>query len=170
MSTEKENIEVPINHPMESILDIEEGTTLVPAVKRTTELVVSGQYDNKDDEIDEQFQEVYDLSLEAFEQQSNEAELVEGRYKARNGEIAAQYLNIALNAAKEKGSLKGNKDKLSLAAEKVTTGGRTTNNNLIVGDRNDILKTLMGIDTKPEPIDITPEPVEAEVIQPDETE
>lgn len=164
--TDKENIEVPINHPMESILDIEEGTTMMPAVKRTTELVVSGQYDDKDDEIDEQFQEVYDLSLEAFEQQSQEAELVEGKYKARNGEIAAQYLNIALNAAKEKGSLKGNKDKLSLAAEKVT-GAKTTNNNLIVGDRNDILKQLMG--TKPEPIDITPEPVEAEVID-NETE
>ena len=168
--TDKENIEVPINHPMENILDIEEGTTMMPAVKRTTELVVSGQYDDKDDEIDEQYQEVYDLSLEAFEQQSQEAELVEGRYKARNGEIAAQYLNIALNAAKEKGSLKGNKDKLSLAAEKVTSGSRTTNNNLIVGDRNDILKTLMGQDTKPEPIDITPEPVATEVIDNDETE
>jgi len=169
MTTDKENIEVPKNHPMESILDIEEGTTMVPAVKRTTELVVSGQYDEKDDEIDEQFQEVYDLSLEAFEQQSQEAELVEGRYKARNGEIAAQYLNIALNAAKDKATLKGNKDKLSLAAEKVT-GAKTTNNNLIVGDRNEILKTLMGQDAKPEPIDITPEPVEAEVIPNDETE
>lgn len=151
---QKEIVEVPINHPMENILDIEEGTTMVPAVKRSTQLVVSGQYDDKDDEIDAQFQEVYDLSLEAFEQQSQEAELVEGKYKARNGEIAAQYLNIALNAAKEKGSLKTNKDKLSLAAEKVTKSGGTTNNNLIVGDRNDILKTLMG---QPDPIDVTPD-------------
>jgi hypothetical protein len=157
---QKEITEVPRNHPMEDILDIEEGTTMVPAVKRSSELVVSGQYDNKDDEIDAQYQEVYDLSLEAFEQQSQEAELVEGKYKARNGEIAAQYLNIALNAAKEKGTLKGNKDKLSLAAEKVTKSGGTTNNNLIVGDRNDILKTLMGKDDAPEPIDITPEPAD----------
>lgn len=163
MTTEKKDIEVPINHPMEGILDIEEGTTMVPAVKRTTELVVSGQYDNKDDEIDGQFQEVYDLSLEAFEQQSQEAELVEGRYKARNGEIAAQYLNIALNAAKDKATLKVNKDKLSLAAEKTTGTKVGTQNNLIVGDRNDIIKALMEGQQKPEPIDVTPEtPDEAE--------
>ncbi len=156
MTTEKEKIEVPINHPMESILDIEEGTTMVPAIRRTTDIVVSGQYDDKDDEIDGQFQEVYDLSLEAFETQAQEAELVEGKYKARNGEIAAQYLNIALNAAKDKANLKGNKDKLSLAAEKITRPSGMTQNNLIVGDRNEILKALLEKDGAPEPIDITP--------------
>lgn len=154
--TEKETIEVPTAHPMEDILDIEGGTTLVPTVKRSTELTVSGQYDDKDDEIDSQFQEIYDLSLEAFEAQSQEAELVEGRYKARNGEIAAQYLNIALNAAKDKATLKVNKDKLSLQARKVSaTNIKNQQNNLIVGDRNEVLRALMEKDEPP--LDVTPD-------------
>lgn len=155
MATEKEEIEVATQHPMENLLDIEEGSTMVPAIQRNTDLVVDVQYDDKDVEIEEQFQEVYDLALEAFEAQSAEAELVEGKYKARNGEIAAQYLNTALNAAKEKSSQKMHKDKTTLAANKVTSPTGMTQNNLIVGDRNDILKTLMN-NSEPEPIDVTP--------------
>lgn len=157
MATETKKIEVPVNHPMEAILDIEEGTTMVPTVQRTTEPAVTKQYDEKDAEIDSQFQEVYDLSLEAFEFQSQEAELVEGKYKARNGEIAAQYLNIALNAAKDKATLKINKDKITLAEKKVTNANASTTN-LIVGDRNDILKTLLQQTDVPEIKDVTPTP------------
>lgn len=141
--TDKKNVEIPINHPMEGVLDIEEGTTNVPAVKRTSEVAVAVTYDKKDSEIDEQFQEIYDLSLEAYEIQAQEAELVEGKYKARAGEVAAQYLTIALNAAKDKATLKINKDKSTIQAEKLSGSGKLTQNNLIVGDRNDIIKALL---------------------------
>ena len=147
MSTEEDITEKNMAHPMEDLFDIDSGSTSVPAVKRTTELSTSVEhpYDDKDNEIDEQFQEIYDLALEAFGAQSQEAELVEGKYKARNQEIAVQFLNTALNAAANKGTLKNNKEKMAIAAKKVDASakpGGTTNNNLIVGDRNDILRAL----------------------------
>jgi len=140
MSTSKE-IEVIVEHPMEEILDIEPGTTLVPRVERTTELVSSEHYDEKDQEIEEQVQEIYDAAMGAFETQMEEAELVEGKYKARNGEVAVQFLNAALNAAKEKANLKQHKDKMVIAQNKYQ-GPNTVNQNLIVADRNEILKRI----------------------------
>lgn len=143
MSTETKKIETIIEHPLEEIFDIESGTTLMPRTEKTTELTVAEEYDDKDNEIEEQFQEVYDHALSAFEDQVAEAEVIEGKYKARNMEVGVQLLNTALAAAKEKSSLKQHKDKTAVAKGKLT--GKTVNhNNLIVADRNDLLKTLMG--------------------------
>ena len=68
-------------------------------------------------------QEVYDAAMGGFETQMDEAEIVEGKYKARNGEVAVQFLNAALNAAKEKSGLKQHKDKVTK-----TPSGPVTNN------------------------------------------
>ena len=76
----------------------------------------------------------------AFESQLEEAELVEGKYKARNGEVAVQFLNTALGAAREKSVLKQHKDKVTVQKGKI--GTVHNHNNLIVADRNEILKTL----------------------------
>ena len=141
MSTETKEIEVAIEHPLEEIFDIESGTTLMPRTEKTTELTVSEEYDNKDNEIENQFQEVYDAALSAFEDQVAEAEVIEGKYKARNMEVGVQLLNTALAAAKEKSGLKQHKDKTAIAKGKLTRGG-TTNNTLIVADRNDLLRTF----------------------------
>ena len=81
MTTVTTEIEKPTSNPLEELLDIEPNTTLMPAIKRETELVVDTRYDSKDTEIEDQFQEIYDLALEAFDAQSQEAELVEGKYK-----------------------------------------------------------------------------------------
>lgn len=135
-----------IEHPMEQVLGIEGGTTEVPAIpQRSTELATVDEYDNKDEEIETQFQEVYDLALDAYEQQAADAETVEPKYRARNQEVAVQYLNTALNAAKEKSTLKQFKDKM-FNDRKATSGPKTVNNNLIVDDRNNILKAIMGED------------------------
>lgn len=140
-----------VNHPMEEVLDIESGSTTLPAItrqKQTTEQ--AEEYDNKDREIEEQFEEIYDLALTSFERQAEDSELVQGQYKARSNEIAGQFLNTALAAAKEKASLKQHKDKQTLASNKATTPGSMTQNNIIVGDRNAILRTIMGTDSTPE--------------------
>jgi len=142
MSTETKEIEVAIEHPLEEIFDVEAGTTLMPRTEKTTELVASEEYDNKDKEIENQFQEVYDAALSAFEDQVAEAEVIEGKYKARNMEVGVQLLNTALAAAKEKSGLKQHKDKTAIAKGKL--GVKTTNNTLIIADRNDILRTMMG--------------------------
>ncbi len=132
-----------IAHPMEDVLDIEPGTTLVPHQERSTELVVSDEMDTKDEEIDGQFQEVYDAAMTAFDQQSQDSEVIEPKYRARNQEVAVQFLNTALNAAQQKSTLKQHKDKLSVAKVRANNAG-TTNNNLIVADRNEILKHIQG--------------------------
>ena len=54
MSTEIKEIEIAVEHPMEEILDIEEGTTIIPRTERTTALVVTEEYDTKDNEIEGQ--------------------------------------------------------------------------------------------------------------------
>lgn len=126
---------------MESVFDIEENSTPVEYRERTTELVEANEYDTKDNEIEEQIQEVYDSAMSAFETQMDEAELVEGKYKARNGEVAVQFLNAALTAIKEKSGLKQHKDKVAVTKGKL--GPAKVENNIIVADRNDILRNIM---------------------------
>lgn len=140
-NTTKKEIEVTIEHPMEEVLDIEPGTTLIPKQERNTELIHIEQYDDKDSEIENQIQEVYDAAMDAYESQMDEVELVEGKFKARNGEVAVQFLKTALDAVKEKSILKQSKDKHLIAKNKLDSA-KTVNNNLIVADRNELLKTL----------------------------
>lgn len=152
--TTKTTTHQQVTHPVEDVFDIEPGTTLVELEQRSTELVPHETYDEKDRELEDQFQEVYDAAFDAFESQSQEAELVEGKYKARNMEVAANLLNTALNAAKEKATMKQHKDKLQRMSPKDMPGGaRTVNNNIIV-DRNDLLKQILSQD--PDEKDITP--------------
>ena len=133
----------PISHPIEDILDIESGTTLFPAVQTTKkELAVTGDYDDVDQEINEQFQEVYDTAMDAYEQQAMDIETIEPKYRARNQEVAVQYLNTALAAAKEKSNIKMSKDKM--VTKQATTGPQTLNQSVIVADRNDVLKEIFG--------------------------
>lgn len=141
MSTESKEIEVVIEHPLEEIFDIEPGTTVMTRTEKSTEMTVAEDYDDKDSEIEEQFQEIYDAALSVFEDQAAEAEVVEGKYKARMMEVANQSLGHALAAAKEKSTLKQHKDKLAVSKGKL--GAKTVNNNLIVADRNDLLKSLL---------------------------
>lgn len=156
--SESKEVEVLRSHPMEEVLDIEPETTLATKIERETDLVPAVEFDEKDSEIEEQMQEVYDSAMGAFEQQMEEAELVEGKYKARNGEVAVQFLNAALNAVKEKSGLKQHKDKLAVAKGKL--GPNKVENNIIVADRNDILRNIINGDVD--------EPEEPKLVNPDE--
>jgi len=149
----KKTVEVATDHPMEGILNIEQGTTMIEQTQSSTQLVQHEDYDNKDVELEDQFQEVYDAAFDAFEAQNGEAELVEGKYKARNAEVAANFLTTALNAAKEKADMKKHKDKLSASSG----GAQTVNNNIII-DRNELLKALLG-----EEKDVTPDPTDTPI-------
>lgn len=142
MSTEIAEVEKPTEHPMEEVLELESGTTLVPHKERTTELALSEHYDDKDSEIEGQFQEVYDAAMEAFDETAAESDLIEPKFRARNKEVAVQFLNTALNAAREKSTLKQHKDKVAVEVGKVQNSGKTVNNNLVVADRNELLKMM----------------------------
>lgn len=129
-----------VAHPMEKVFDIDEETTIVEHQEVVpTEVVHAAQYDEKDMEIEKQLQEVYDTAMVQFQIQSGITELVEGKYAARNAEVAAQFLNTALNAVNTRATVKSNKDKLKSVAPK---NGAVTNNNLVVTDRNELLKIL----------------------------
>ena len=104
--------------------------------------VVEEFYDSIDQKNQKKFQEVYDAALQAFGSQVQEATQVEGRFRARNLEVAAQFLRIGLDSAKDAAHQKANKDKHKLAEKKVDNAGKATQNNFFLGDRNDLLKAL----------------------------
>jgi hypothetical protein len=138
--TDFKETEKPIEHPLEGIFDVEPGTTMVETIEAVPAETVSPQsYDDKDQEIDDQFQEIYDLALTEFEKQAGR--VVEAKFAARNGEIAAQYLNTALAAAKAKHDIKKDKDKTVKHAA-ASIGNVENQNNIIVTDRNDLLDAL----------------------------
>jgi hypothetical protein len=141
------NIERTIEHPLEEALDIEPGTTIVPVTNaEIIQASPSPLYDEKDTEIDTQLQQIYELATSEFNNTLSDAQFIENpKYRVILQEQAVGYLNTALNAAKEKKDFKVQKDKLNLAKEKVDSA-RTVNNNLIVADRNDILKALFAQD------------------------
>lgn len=127
---------------MEQVLDLEEGTTMVESQERVpTEAVQVAQYDEKDMEIENQLQELYETAMFQFEVQAGITQQVEGKYAARNAEVAAQFLNTALNAVQTRATVKSGKDKIKATAPK-QSGGAVTNNNLVVTDRNELLRIL----------------------------
>lgn len=141
MADEENKVTKVIEHPMEEFLDIERGTTEVEVFEREGEVISAEGYDSKDDEIEEQFQEVYDSAMDGYDLLSEELHKVEGRYKARVGEVSVQHLNAALNAASHKAKLKEHKDKLE-SKERAGPSKVTHNNTLIVDDRAAFLETL----------------------------
>lgn len=131
-----------MEHPLEGILDIEEGTTMVEFIEPAlpAEVVtLEGVYDEKDAEIEEQLQEVFETAMTQFEIQSGVTEQVEGKYAARNAEVAVQFLTAALNAVQTKATVKSNKDKIiaKVVTSPVTAGGGT-----VIMDRNELMKVL----------------------------
>jgi hypothetical protein len=65
----------------------------------------------EDAEIDQKIDDVHKAAIEAFNTQTAYMELIEPRYAARNAEVAAQYLNIALNAANSRARVKADRAK-----------------------------------------------------------
>ena len=139
--SETKKITKIIDHPLEDFFEIESGTTEIEVHKREGELITSEGYDAKDREIDAQFEEIYDSAMEGYDTLSDELLKVEGKYKARLGEVSVQHLNAALNAANSKAKLKDAKDKLEVK-KKAGPSSVTTNNTLIVNDRNKLLDQL----------------------------
>ena len=133
-----------ISHPLEAEFDIEPMTTPVEYnVVVPDEVVEVVGYDEKDNEVEEKLEEIYAVAMGQVEVIADEMERVEGKFKARVGEVTATMLNVALGAVREKRMLKEHKDKLGVTAKNAGTPN-TLNQNLIVADRNDILRTLMG--------------------------
>ena len=130
-----------IDHPLDDIFDIVpnstivEYTTVVPA-----EVAEMPNYDNKDNEIENKLEEIYTTAMANVVAISDEIDRVEGKYKARVGEVSATMLSVALGAINAKTHLKIHKDKMQ--KEPAIGGPHTVNNNLVITDRNEILRML----------------------------
>lgn len=144
-------VEVEREHPLEDFFGISPGTTIVETTQKqelTTVPVITETYDDKDKEIEQMFENVYDVAMETFHDTIEQTEDIEPKYRNKAKEVAAIFLNTALAAADKKAVMKSNKDKL----EHKTSTKNFTQNNLIF-DRNELLASLK----KPKTIDHNPE-------------
>lgn len=138
-----EEIKKLIDHPLEEFLNIEPASTEVVKYQRKTELTPYQEFDDKDTEIEESYQEIYDAAMTGYDNLQEMIDTADTKFAARLGEVSVQHLNVALAAAGKKAHLKENKDKL-LARAKAGPAGKTTNNIVLVEDRNELLRRLMG--------------------------
>lgn len=95
--------------------------------------------DAEDVEIDKKIDDIYDAALHAFNEQTAYTEVIEPRYAARNAEVAANYLNIALNAVSQRARVKGDRKK---TAAFVPFGGGKSQNNVVVASREEIMRMI----------------------------
>ena len=103
-----------------------------------SEIAPTPEIDPADVENDARIDAVYNAALDAFTQQTQYQEIIEPRYAARNAEVAANYLTIALNAAATKARVRGDRKKQSAFVS-------YTNNkasNVVVASREDILRMI----------------------------
>ncbi len=142
MSRQIKKTEKAIEHPLEELLDIDPGSTLVEFIEPalpTEAIKIEGVYDVKDGEIEDQLQEIFDTAMTQFEVQSGVCAAVDGKYAARNAEVAVQFLTAALNAVQTKATVKSNKDKI---VAKIVTSPTAGGKGNVIMDRNDLLKLL----------------------------
>ena len=94
--------------------------------------------DAEDQVIDSKIDEVYDAAIGAFNLQTQYTEIIEPRFAARNAEVAAGYLNIALNALSVRARVKGDRKKQAQFIP--FTNNKSSGN--VVASREDIMRML----------------------------
>lgn len=97
--------------------------------------------DEDDLKIEARIDEVYDAAITAFNNQNAYTEIIEPRYAARNAEVAANYLAIALNAANSRSKVKVDRKRANQAFVPYANGGKSTTN-VLVASREEILKMI----------------------------
>lgn len=143
---------MPIKHPLESVFGMDEGTVDIGAEygmveQPAGELVQAGgpPVDHKDEDdvlIEKRIDDVYDNAMQAFQNQTAYMEIIEPRYAARNAEVAANYLNIALAAANSRAKVKTDRKRANQSFVPFSNQGGKTTNNIIMANREDILRMM----------------------------
>ena len=99
--------------------------------RKTVDLVKPEQYDEKDVEIEKDYQEIADSALNIAELLKSQLATSEPKYMARLAEVIGQQLNTALSAVDKKAKMKSGKDNYLLRKEKATTP-KNVNQTLII--------------------------------------
>ena len=140
------------NHPLEDVFNIESGTTEIVEVKSKTELSKYDLYDEKDNELENDFQNVVDAAMDVANLLKEKMETnEETKYTARLAEVYGQQLSIALNAIEKRSKMKIQKDTLhNKKPDKITN----IDNRTIVMDRNAMLDAILGRTPMDDAIDV----------------
>lgn len=154
-----------IEHPLDLFFGVEPGQTEVPViapmppptlVDYVTGEVVERKVDATTEDLnrEERLEDIKDVqqldtiqaaAMQAFYQQQTLSQAVDPKFSARNSEVAAQFLKTALDAVAARAEAKYKRQKMRLAA--TTPAGPThLQQNLIVADRNTLLKDLFSAD------------------------
>jgi hypothetical protein len=104
----------------------------------------SPEKDAEDLDIDKKIDAVYTAAIDTFQQQIGFVEMVDPKFAARNAEVAAQYLNIALGAATAKARIKIDRKR---GQQFIPYANGKSATNVIVASREDILN-MIDIDNK----------------------
>jgi hypothetical protein len=143
-----------LTNPLETVFNLREGQDQYD-IERDYEIaeappqqvaLTEAPPDVKDEDdvlVEQRIDEVYDAAIGAFNNQMAYTEIIEPRYAARNAEVAANYLNIALAAANSRAKVKTDRKRANQQFVPYAQPGGKTTNNLIVADRNSILKMML---------------------------
>ena len=131
--------EVQVEHPLEHLFGIDPMSTMMPVVSSEMSSIETPLFDDKDKEIETQFDQITALALDGYDAQVMDLEKIDPKYRARSNEVAIQYLNTALSSTQQKMNLKKHRD---LLTSKVVKGTNITNN-VLVADRNELLRMMM---------------------------
>lgn len=141
MARKKVTREENVDHPLENLFGIQPLSTVVSVVESESDLIDHSAFDDKDKEIEKQFESITNLALDGYDAMVSDIEQIEPKYRARSNEVAIQYLNAAMNAVREKAALKKHKDQLRAKPGMKELPTQTTNN-VFIGDRNDVMRML----------------------------
>lgn len=152
------------SHPLEKVFDLNPATFVEPEsvqisqrehaltdptsgeiIKRSSEPDLSALEKEErieDLHIDGQLETIHNAAMTAYEKQARMTDEVDPKFGARMGEVAAQFLNIALNSVNSRVDAKYKRQKVRIAKADAGTP-KTLNQNVIVADRNAVLRALL---------------------------
>lgn len=139
--------------PLENFFNLPPSNGEVVKKEEKPAATVVDSYDEKDNSIEHIYSNVHDVAMETHDRIMDDIEDIDPKYAARNYEVAAQYLNIALNAGDKRAKLKEHKDKL------VTKTGKGSTTNILAEtitiNTTDLIKQLSADIIEGEIVDVT---------------
>jgi hypothetical protein len=90
--------------------------------------------------VEQRIDEVYDAAMSAFNNQTAFIEVIDPKFAARNAEVAANYLNIALQAATNRAKVKTDRKKANQQFVPYTNNKIT--NNTVICTREEVLRMI----------------------------
>ena len=131
-------------HSLEHVLGVPSGTTEMVKTKISSDPVPHEGYDEKDNEIEEDFLHAHDKALELYNILLEEVDDADPSKRARLAEVAGQILGQAVTTTEKRRLMKQHKD---IMAQKGTESGKglprgSTTNNLFVGSFESLMNAV----------------------------